>query len=308
MTTPTAYPTDPDVVLIVDDVPANLALLCDALDDAGYEVLVATDGASALERVRQVTPDAILLDARMPGLDGFDTCRLIKAETNCAGVPVIFMTALTQTENIVKGLAAGGVDYVTKPITPDEVIARLAVHIRNSRELRDVRSAIDGAGQAVLVFDGFATEVWSSSRAGEILGSDDAAADSLHAQLAGWMRARIVACVQQSMENPDLGLVCGGRQVVARFLGGIGKGRYLCALDVPAEGAAGASVSVRFGLTPRELEVLGWIMNGKTDRDVADILGMSPRTVNKHLEHIYVKLGVETRTAAAAMVQGGRAK
>ena len=123
MTTWTTF--DGDVALIVDDVPENLALLSDALSEAGYTVLVATDGQSALERLTMVVPDIILLDAVMPGMDGFETCRRIKADTRLRSIPVVFMTALDSVEDKVAGFTAGGVDYITKPFSPKELVARI---------------------------------------------------------------------------------------------------------------------------------------------------------------------------------------
>jgi DNA-binding NarL/FixJ family response regulator len=295
-----------DVVLIVDDVPDNLALLCDSLDEAGYDVLVATDGNCAIERVRHITPDAILLDAMMPGLDGFDTCRQIKAERSCSNVPVLFMTALTETESVVRGFDAGGVDFVTKPIDPGEVIARVAAHIRNSRAINEAHRAIDTAGQALIVFNRTASVVWSSNRVHEFFGGDIGDDPQALERLAAWASRNIDAldAGRQESESP-IRIECAAGPVIARFLGTVGKGRFLSALEFPSSGALG-SLNTRFSLTPREVEVLGWIASGKTDRDIADILGMRPRTVNKHLEHIYVKLGVETRTAAAAIARSTR--
>ncbi|MBC9252204.1 DNA-binding response regulator [Pseudomonas alcaligenes] len=210
-------PPERGVILIVDDTPDNLALLSDALDDAGYMVLVALDGLSALTRIQRRRPDLILLDALMPGLDGFETCRRIKAQAESADIPVLFMTALTDSEHVVEGFAAGGIDYVTKPIHPEEVLARVAAHLRTARILQSARAA---------------------------------------------------------SQPLDLSLS-----------------------NEPTQEA----LSSRYQLTEREVEVLRWVACGKTNRDIGDILGLSPRTVNKHLEHVYVKLGVETRTAAAAV-------
>src|SRR4249920_977356 len=131
------------VVLVVDDAPQSLALLCRALEEEGYTVLVARDGASALERLDLVTPDAILLDALMPGLSGFETCRRIKAHPEWLHIPVIFMTGLSETTHSVEGFAAGGVDYVVKPVHAQEVLARLATHVRNARAARMAREALD---------------------------------------------------------------------------------------------------------------------------------------------------------------------
>ena len=115
-----------DVVLIVDDVPDNLSLLHDALDDEGYTVLVATHGEAALQRASQAVPDIILLDAIMPGMDGFEVARRLKAQPETSHIPIIFMTGLSETEHVVAAFAAGSVDYVVKPIRPREVMARIA--------------------------------------------------------------------------------------------------------------------------------------------------------------------------------------
>jgi DNA-binding response OmpR family regulator len=113
-----------DIALVVDDSPETLRMLTDALDSAGMTVMVALDGAAAMRIVEQITPDIVLLDAIMPGIDGFETCRRLKLEAGLGDVPVIFMTGLAETEHIVRGLEAGGVDYVTKPIVIAEMIAR----------------------------------------------------------------------------------------------------------------------------------------------------------------------------------------
>jgi DNA-binding response OmpR family regulator len=127
-----------DVVLIVDDVPDNLAVLHDALDESGYTVLVATSGEAALQRAAQAVPDIILLDAMMPGMDGFEVARRLKALAQTTHIPIVFMTGLTETEYLVAALESGGVDYVTKPIRPKEVLARMQVHLRGARERRRI--------------------------------------------------------------------------------------------------------------------------------------------------------------------------
>src|SRR5690606_1334945 len=125
MTVPTPPHAERAVVLLIDDAPDTVRMIAEALDDAGYTVLVATDGATALQRVGRVIPDAVLLDACMPGMDGFETCRRLKQAPGMRIVPVIFMTGLAETERLVEGLSAGGVDYLVKPVVPDELVARL---------------------------------------------------------------------------------------------------------------------------------------------------------------------------------------
>ena len=133
--------SDGPVVLIVDDVPENLSVLHDTLDETGHTVLVALNGEAALARARQARPDVVLLDALMPGMDGFEVARRLKADPDTAHIPIIFMTGLTETEHLVNALASGGVDYVTKPVKPQEVIARMGVHLRTASQAR--RGAVE---------------------------------------------------------------------------------------------------------------------------------------------------------------------
>src|ERR671933_2867273 len=117
------------VILIVDDTPANLEVLLDFLEDSGFKVWVAEDGESAIEGAEYAPPELILLDVLMPGIDGFETCRRLKANPSTKDIPVIFMTALTDTVDKVRGFQVGAVDYVTKPIQPEEVLARITNHL-----------------------------------------------------------------------------------------------------------------------------------------------------------------------------------
>lgn len=117
------------VIVIVDDNPTNLGVLFDFLTDSGFKVLVAQDGESALQKVEYAHPDLILLDVMMPGIDGFETCRQLKAKTSTQDIPVIFMTALSDTVDKVKGFNLGAVDYITKPVQQEEVRARVTTHL-----------------------------------------------------------------------------------------------------------------------------------------------------------------------------------
>ncbi|MDS4032213.1 MAG: sigma-54-dependent Fis family transcriptional regulator [Candidatus Contendobacter sp.] len=147
------------VVLMVDDTPANLGVLYELLSEAGYDVLVAEDGESALERAAYARPDLILLDVMMPGIDGFETCRCLKERPDTRDIPVIFMSALSDTVDKVKGLRLGAVDYVTKPFQHEEVLARVHTHLtvqRLKRELaeREARLAaiVTSAMDAIVTF------------------------------------------------------------------------------------------------------------------------------------------------------------
>jgi DNA-binding NarL/FixJ family response regulator len=280
-----------DVVLVVDDRPQSLGALCNELEAEGYTVLVAPDGDSALQRLELATPDAILMDALMPGLDGFETCRRIKADASWAHIPVIFMTGLSETSHVVEGFAAGGVDYVVKPVRTPEVLARLGTHVRNARVARMAREALDVGGHGVLVIDSRGRIAWRSPQAQRWLAEFFVDGE---AQALVWLQNGDAALRLQRLAADD-------RTLLARR---VGEGDFGDTMWLLSRSAPGTRESMRLAsaaLTPRETEVLSWIAKGKTNRDVADILGMSPRTVNKHLEHVFEKLGVETRAAAAAL-------
>ena len=118
-----------NTILIVDDTPTNISLLLDYLGHQGFEVLVARDGESAIEQAQFVIPDLILLDVMMPGIDGFETCSRLKEIDETKSIPIIFMTALADSKDKVRGFNAGAVDYVTKPIQQEEVLARVKTHL-----------------------------------------------------------------------------------------------------------------------------------------------------------------------------------
>ena len=294
-----------DVVLIVDDVPDNLSVLHDALDESGYTVLVATDGESALNRAAQALPDIVLLDAMMPGMDGFEVARRLKAQAQTAHIPIIFMTGLLETEYLVAALEAGGVDYVTKPIKPKEVLARMSVHLQGAREKRQARSALDAFGYAsitVRVSDG--RLMWQTPLARELLlryyGTQ---APQTPEPVLLWLR-RHVNGAEVLNEPPRLSLELGPRRLTFRLHQKIGDsegGDWLIIMREGSDENVIEAIALSFKLTPREAEVLYWVVKGKINRDIGDILGSSPMTVKKHLERVFAKLGVETRTAAAGM-------
>ena len=126
------------IILIVDDVPANLKILANLLEHEGYEVRPVLSGAHALEAAEKEKPDLILLDIMMPDMDGFEVCRLIKENQNLNDVPIIFISALNSTKDIVRALTTGGVDYITKPFRAEEVKARAATHLKLSRQRNEI--------------------------------------------------------------------------------------------------------------------------------------------------------------------------
>lgn len=282
------------VVLVVDDAPSSLGMLCDTLEASGYTVLVAADGEAALQRLELVVPDAILLDGLMPGLSGFETCRRIKANPALAHIPVLFMTGLSETSHVVEGFECGGVDYVVKPIRAQEVLARLHTHARNARITRMARDAVDVAGMGVVFVDTRGRIAWRSPQA----------ALWLHALEEPVAPGLLPASLEAALA-PSAAIAVGtatGMRLSVRNLGAAALGETMLLFAIQREGPAARLADA--ALTPRETEVLSWLAKGKTNRDIGEILGTSPRTVNKHLEHIFEKLGVETRAAAAALASG----
>jgi len=288
------------LVLIVDDVPDNLAMLHDALDAAGYTVLVATSGATALQRAAQAEPDIVLLDAVMPGMDGFEVARRLKAGPDTAHIPVVFMTGLTDTEHVLAAFEAGGVDYVTKPIRPAEVIARIGVHMRGARQARQARNALDAYGHATIAVRMQARPpklVWQTPLARRWLPDYfDTPPDVVPEPLLEWLTAALA-----HPEQRPLSIARESRQLVCTLQGRTVDDDWLVVLREVSDAAAVEAVMQTLKLTLRESEVLYWVVQGKTNPDIGDILGSSPATVKKHLERVYEKLGVETRTAAASV-------
>jgi CheY-like chemotaxis protein/DNA-binding CsgD family transcriptional regulator len=300
---PLAAHRDAGVVLVVDDVPDNLSLLHDALDDAGYTVLVATSGQAALQRVQQAEPHIVLLDAVMPGMDGYEVARRLKADPASAHIPIIFMTGLADTEHVLAAFEAGCADYVTKPIRPAEVMARMAVHRRAARQARQARNALDAYGHATLAVrldpsaPAGARLVWQTPLARQWLPVYfDAPLEVLPLRLIEWLQELAAGVHERSLQA-----TAAGRRLVVSLQGRTVDDDWLLVLREVNDAAVVEATMQAFGLTLKESEVLYWVARGKTNRDIGDILGSSPATVKKHLEHVFAKLGVETRTAAASL-------
>jgi DNA-binding response OmpR family regulator/DNA-binding CsgD family transcriptional regulator len=292
-----------DVALVVDDSPETLRLLTDALDGNGMTVMVAMDGAAAMRIVDQITPDIILLDAVMPGMDGFETCKRLKRDAGLANVPIIFMTGLAETEHIVRGLEAGGVDYVTKPIVIEEMLARIRVHLANARLTQSARAALDVSGRFLFAVNRHGRIMWATPQAQKLLLATLSAVAEQDLVLPPPMLQWLEQAQTGNAGSKAAGMASfpTNEQIRLQYMGKLGPNEFLLRLAKDSSSDMPAEFSSELGLTTREGEVLSWLSKGKTNRDIAQILGLSPRTVDKHLEQIYSKLGVENRTAAAAV-------
>jgi DNA-binding NarL/FixJ family response regulator len=297
------------LVLIVDDVPSNIAVLHDALDEYGYTVLVANNGETALQLAAEVEPDIILLDAVMPGMDGFEVCKKLKASNRTSHIPVIFMTGLTETEHVVAAFEAGGTDYVTKPIRINEVLVRMLSQLQTSRQVIQARSALDAFGQAAIAItprDGkiiWQTPLsrdWLKIYFAEEMGSSSLVELITPPTVYEWITTAYQADPSGNTLEP-LTMIKSAKRLTLSPGDVTSEEQWMIVLREESDSAQVEALMHLFKLTKRESEVLYWTTKGKTSRDIGDILGSSSRTVNKHLEHVFIKLGVETRTAAASL-------
>ena len=280
------------IALVVDDTPDTLGMVSAALEDSGMTVLVATDGKAAIELTRRVEPDVILMDAVMPGMDGFQTCRELKSGADPVTTPIIFMTGLTEKEHLLEGLASGGVDYITKPVVVEELIARLSTHIVNSRLLQSARDALDSSGRTVLAGDLNGHVLWGSKKAIDFLKTTDATSRDI-----SWNKW-IAECANRPVSSVQ---PFETEELTFQYIGMTAAPEILIKPMRRMSHSKENVLAEAFDLTPREAEVLYWLTLGKTNCDISAILGLSARTVNKHLEQIFQKMGIDNRTSAAVM-------
>ena len=297
-----SLPAHTQTVLVVDDEPDSLRMLTAALEGAELSVLVATSGEAALDLLDHILPDMILMDAVMPGIDGFETTARIKKRPELANVPVIFMTGLTESEHVVEAFEVGGVDYIRKPVNLMELIARVRVHISQSRAMHASVASLDATGRLMIATDAQGRMLWCTPRAEQAI-----------LRIApDWSRDGNPLPVEVSTLVERL-LSRGGRPGTAAkveqgecvlelvIIAHYRENEVLIRLNEISHEQNVAKLRDQLELTQREAEVLLWVGYGKASNDISDVLSISPRTVQKHLERIYVKLGVEKRSAAAAI-------
>lgn len=282
-----------DVVLVVDDSPESLGMLNVALNSEGYTALVALSGQQALSIAEKVTPDVVLLDAVMPEMDGFETCRHLKAML--PNTPIIFMTGLTDVEHVVKGIEAGGVDYVTKPISPDEVIVRIKRHVETAKQALSAQDALDHAGKNVFCVSAQGRLSWATPHVHEVIEQISGENNSPWATLAPLIEAWL-----SNGHSTNLAVNSFSEKINITYERQQEEMHLLRFVQTQTQKSP-SDLKNNLPITKRESEVLYWVSYGKTSWEISQILEMSPRTVNKHLEQIYKKLGVDNRTSAAAI-------
>ena len=282
-----------DVVLVVDDSPESLGMLNAALDAQGYTALVALNGSQALSIVEKVEPDVILLDAVMPEMDGFETCKRLKKIL--PNTPIIFMTGLTDVEDVVKGFNAGGVDYVTKPIAPDEVIARIKRHVQTAKLALSAQDALDHAGKNVFCVNNVGRLAWATPQVHQII---EAVSQDV---INPWSTiAELINQWLPNLSDESLKITCFESPLNVSYERKQDDLHLLRLVQTKVQKSP-EDLKAKLPITKRESEVLYWVSYGKTSWEISQILTMSPRTVNKHLEQIFKKLEVDNRTSAAAI-------
>lgn len=300
-------------ILIVDDLPGNLGGLLDFLHDAGYEVRVAASGEIALERLERTRPDIILLDVNMPGIDGYETCRRLKADPRWRETPVLFLTALSDLVDKVRGFEVGAVDFISKPLQAEEVLARVRAHLQIralQQTLEDqnelLRAAIalraeaeaqlqESLQSAVLTVSGHDAIGFCTRLARRLLSKyfpDHDEPRRLPAALSAWAR--------DGAGSEPWQWERGDARLEARLFAERQPGRsWLLTLEETLLIADSPASLLRLGLTAREAEVLYWIAHGKSNPEIAIILAAALNTIKRHVQSILMKLGVESRLAAA---------
>jgi len=287
------------------------------LERAGYSVESISSGVKALAKAGSQAPDLLLLDGQLQDVDGLALVKhwqALGATTHC---PVIFLADSAQPQQLVQALQAGCVDVVHKPVRPHELLARTAMHLAGARERRQTRNALDAFGYATMTVrpsDG--KLMWQTALSRELLARycplHPPYASRTAPQVQEWLQACMRALGRgETPRNLTLHQDKGAR-LVLRLHQQTGDQAsdnapadlldaddWLIVMREMSDHAVMQAMSAAFTLTAREAEVLYWVVKGKTNKDIGDILGSSPMTVKKHLERVFVKLGVETRTAAA---------
>lgn len=295
----------PAKILIVDDTPGHLSLLVDALHSAGYRPLVASSGESALQRLATVVPDLVLLDMRMPGMGGLATLAQLRQRLPGENLPVIFMTAVEETEQKVAAFAAGAVDYVTKPFQASEVLARIELHLRLVRTQRKLSAEIAwreqtervlqaALEQAVLVVDASGRVQFITPRATNLLAR----------YFPGDQTGRLPEPIRKLLRpwrstQTSFGQSCG--TLLVRLVADPGVSESAMMLLEERRAAGDYEPLRKLGLSERETEVLYWMSEGKSNPEIGIIVGAAAATVKKHAENLYYKLGVDNRAAATRL-------
>ena len=306
-------------VMVVDDVPANVDVVLGLLHESGCRVLVADSGFRGIEQLELELPDLILLDLMMPGMDGIETCLRIKAREEWKHIPVVMMTAADELSKKLAAFEAGAVDFLTKPIQPEEVLARVRTHLhirelqaqletmnrnltqKNQELAEEIELRLDAEKQLETSLE---QSLMISNREGEILFATRQAQLLLDTFFCSALKHQLPPELHAWLTGPDnhkpFNVTHKKRGEIQIDHFALSTSRNLSLMRIEhRNGDRGPQALLALGLTAREAEVLYWITEGKTNPEIAIILDSSINTVKKHANNLFTKLGVETRTAAA---------
>ena len=282
----------PRTVLVVDDTPAGLGVVCDTLRREGVRVLLAESGAAARAVLARTLPDLVLLDVVMPDEDGFALCAALQAEPRWRALPVIFLTSVDAPTQKVRAFAAGAVDYVTKPVHVPELVARVRVQLDlvAARRLLEEKNA-ELEAEVAIRLDAEAQLATSLDRAVVVLAREGALLFAT--RLAHDLMAKFSVTPHALLHTVRFASALGAL-AVRRFTEPGRDDLVMLALE-EEHAPPGPAALLALGLTPRQAEVAYWVAQGKTNPEIAIILGASSRTIDKHMERILDRLGVENR-------------
>jgi CheY-like chemotaxis protein/DNA-binding CsgD family transcriptional regulator len=306
-------------VMVVDDVPANVDVVLGFLYEAGYRVLVADSGFRGIEQLELEAPDLILLDLMMPGMDGIEACRQIKTRDAWKHIPIIMMTAADELSKKLAAFEAGAVDFLTKPIQPEEVLARVQTHLqirelqaqleqmnrslvqKNQELAEEIELRLDAEKQLETSLD---QALLISNRQGDVLFATRQAQILLDTFFSVAPKHHLPEELQTWLAGPDnqkpLSVTHRKRGEIEIDHFALSTSGNLSLMRMEhRNGGKGPKALLALGLTAREAEVLYWISEGKTNPEIAIILDSSMNTGKKHANNLFAKIGVETRTAAA---------
>jgi DNA-binding NarL/FixJ family response regulator len=283
-------------ILVIDDTPASLGLVCNALRDTGARVLLAESAAAARRVLAHASADLILLDVMMPGEDGYAFCSWLRSQPQLTGLPVLFLTSLDEQEQKLRAFELGAVDYVTKPVHVPELMARVRAQLALLAARRALeRKNVELETEVALRLDAENQLASSLDRAVVMLGADgsllfatrlahDLAAKYLPNGLAGLAQAQ-----------PSIPTDSGTLHI--RLFSGTTQERLRMLVLEEEHAPPGPAALMPLGLTPRQAEVAYWVCQGKSNPEIAIILGASHRTIDKHMEGILSRLAVENRAS-----------
>lgn len=294
-------------ILLVDDNLPNLNVLSLLLEEVGYNVHTASDGQEALDKIQTQSFDLIIMDTGLPVLNAYEVVKQMTVNSVINKTAVILLADHNEVDELTEAFEYGNLDYLTRPINTRELLTRINVHLKANHQENQSRNALDAFGYAsIMVSITNGKILWKTPLASELL-AQYFELDSIFiaALVHDWLKREIFiknSLSDNSIKPADLKIKKDTGQLSFQLHSQVEDDCYLVVMRESSDSSLITAILHEFKLTQREAEVLYWLAKGKTNRDIGDIIGASAATVKKHLERVFSKLAVETRTSAAAMV------